>query len=153
MSFVTHIFTGILAGIVTLLILSAWQHVEAENRRPVRILLAALGILTTIAIWVIHLAYPSVLPFLVEQQGLSNFAAFAAMLAPPIVAAYNMECLLWPKAMKPDPVPPGPLSGFLQLLRSETRRKFVFLAAALGVISMVCMVITSAAMHNFIRLH
>ena len=131
---------SIFSKYVSPLLLRVLDLLEAENRPTVRILQTVLGLLTTILIWSVHLTYPSLL--FSHQEHLGDIV-YPLVLAPPFVATFGIERLLWPGVVRPDAQSSGPMSGYLQMQKSERRRKFLFAAALVSAINLLCMMFTS----------
>jgi len=122
------------------LLLRAVEIIEAKKQRSLRLLLAGLGLLTTLATWLFHLTYPSVL---FNQHEPLQEIVYILVVAPPFLAVLSIEYLLWPAAYEPDAADSGPMSGYLQLQRYDNRRRLFLTAGAFSAFNLLCLLFAS----------
>ena len=124
--------------------LSAVDALESNNRKKTRGLIAAGGILVTIAMWLAHWFYPYVLDHLIQLESKILFLfVFAAVIAPPFAVAYNIGSIIWPEANEPIKNDSEPMSGYFYRERAESKWKLVIVAGIVAAVNLLFMVITS----------
>jgi len=61
----------------------------------------------------------------------------------PFLAGVSIGYFLFPEIEKPIATGPGPMSGYMQREKAETRWKIIVTAGMLSAVNMFCMIFTS----------
>ena len=131
---------SVIKRLVAALALGSFETLEAAKRRSTRILAAAAAVLITAGMWLVHLSNPS-LTF--GHHGALGELVYVLVLGPPFLAGVSIGYLLFPEIEKPIPTGPGPMSGYMQREKAETRWKIIVTAGMLSAVNMFCMIFTS----------
>jgi hypothetical protein len=118
---------------------------ESPDNKNVRLLALAGGTLVTISMWVVHLLYPQIFLFFLEQDNWAKlFIGF--LLAPPFVLAFAAGCFIYPQAIEPATEnESGPMSAYFYQERASKRWKLVIVAGLIAAVNLVLMFVASGA--------
>lgn len=115
------------------------EAIETADRST-RTLGVIAGILTTLSIWWVDLKTPSLL--FNHHEPLQELV-YVLLRAPPFVAVVSLGYVLFPSLEKITGTGSGPISGYLQIEKSEKRWKIIVAAGAVSVANLLCMMFSN----------
>jgi len=111
---------------------------ESLTTTTVRIVAAAVGILITAGLWVLHLRDPSLL----NEYPVLRLVAVAF----PFAVVISLGHVVFSDIVQRSAEETGPMSGYMMQARTERRRKVTVLAFAMGGANLLFMLSTSHAL-------
>ena len=123
--------------------LSLFDSLEANTHTRIRLLVAAGAMLTTIAMWLVHLTYPEIFQTLIQEDRVSKLLV-GFVLAPPFVAAFSIGSFISPEVHKPVEDESGPMSGYFYRERADKKYRVLICAGLFAGLNLVLMIATCA---------
>lgn len=125
---------------ITAWALRTFESLEGPNRKRRLSLGAVAGVLMTVAMWWVHLANPSII---FGHSGFLSKFECVLLLAPPFLASVSFGFLLFPEVEESISTSSGPMSGYLQRVKADTRWRIIVTSGALSAANLLCMMFTS----------
>lgn len=123
---------------------SAFQALEANTRTRINVLVAAVGVVATVVLWILHLRFPYVVPDVMGRDSkVLMLLLFAAVIAPPFCVVYSLGSIMGRRGGgAPAHEEAGPMSGYFYRERANKEWKLVIVAGIVGGLNFLLMVIT-----------
>ena len=123
--------------------LSLVDLLESNAETRLRAFAAVGAIVVTIIMWIVHLTYPNIFLFFLEQDNWAKlFLGF--VLAPPFVVAYTIGSFVYSERkgmVKTDE--PGPMSAYFYQEKESRSWKLFIVAAMIAAVNFMLMFVTS----------
>jgi len=123
--------------------LSLVDALESDPNHKVRVFGAAGGLLLTIGMWVVHLAYPNIFRFFIEVDDWAKlFLGF--VLAPPFLVAFSIGSLIYSEPREPNKADEsGPMSTYFYQESAMKKWKVLVVAGIVTGLNFVLMLVVS----------
>lgn len=123
---------------------SLFQTLEANTRTRVYVLVAAVGVVATIVVWMLHWRYPYVLlKVMGHDSKILLLLMFAAIVAPPFCVVYSLGSIISRREGVPAHEEAGPMSGYFYRERANKEWQLLMIAGLVGGLNLLLMIISS----------
>jgi len=122
---------------------SAFEALEANTQTRIYVLVAAVGAVATVVLWILHLRYPYVVPEVMGRDSkVLMLVLFVAVTAPPFAIVYSLGSIIGRRAGAPAHEASGPMSGYFYRERANKEWKLVMIAGIVGGLNFLLIFIT-----------
>jgi hypothetical protein len=122
---------------------SLYEALESNTRTRIYVVVAAVGIVATIVLWILHLSFPHVVMALMERDSkLALFGLFGVLVAPPFAVAFSLGSIIFRRTSQPVAADSGPMSGYFYREQATREWKIAIVAGLFGGLNFLLTLIT-----------